>query len=76
MITIISNVIFHYAMLLVPIAIVETVTEGIQPLFVILYGVLLTIFFPKIINENIERKSLLQEILAIGIVYLGLQDLV
>ena len=75
-ITIIGNVIFHYATLLAPIAIVETVTEGIQPLFVILYGILLTIFFPKIINENIERKSLLQKILAIGIMYLGLQALV
>lgn len=74
--TIIGNFSFHYATLLAPIAIVETVTEGIQPLFVILYGILLTIFFPQIINENIERKSLLQKILAIGIMYIGLRSLV
>ena len=74
--TIIGNLSFHYATIFAPIAIVETVTEGIQPVFVIIYGLLLTIFFSKIINERIDKKTLFQKIFAILIMYVGLQTLI
>jgi drug/metabolite transporter (DMT)-like permease len=59
-----------YATLLAPIALVMTV-NGFQPVFVFIFGIILTLFFPKIFQESLSRKILIQKISAIGIITIG-----
>ena len=59
-----------YATLLAPIVLVMTV-NGFQPFFVFLFGILLTIFFPKIGKEVLEKKVLIQKIVAIAFIIGG-----
>lgn len=61
----------NYAALIASIGMVSFVVEGIQPVFVLLTGVLLTTFFPKIVKENVSREVLVQKILFIGGIVLG-----
>lgn len=59
-----------YATLLAPIALVMTI-NGLQPLFVFLFGVLITIFLPGLPKETMTKNSLAQRILAIGLITVG-----
>lgn len=59
-----------YAMLLAPIALVMTI-NGLQPLFVFLFGVLLTLFVPGVPKETMTKNILAQRILAIGLITVG-----
>jgi len=72
-INIVGKIIFNFASLLAPLALVQVV-NGAQPLVVLFMGVILTIFFPKIIKEDISWKMLSQKlifiILILGGVYL------
>lgn len=45
---------------------------SVQPLFVLLLAVILSIFSPKILKEEIGRSALLQKIIAIIIMFVGL----
>jgi len=65
-----AKIIFNFASLLVPIALVSAVV-GFQPLVVFLYGIILTIFFPKIIKENLQLKFVAQKIFSIILIVLG-----
>jgi drug/metabolite transporter (DMT)-like permease len=67
---IIAKLAFNFASLLTPIAL-TWIVDGFQPFFVLLYGVLLTMFFPHISQENISRKHLAHKILAISIMFIG-----
>lgn len=67
---IVAKVSFNFASLLAPIALIWMV-GGFQPFFVLFYGVILTIFFPKISKENISKKQLIHKILAISIMFAG-----
>ena len=60
-----------YAYALAPAAIVSVVS-GIQPLFILLYGVFLSIFFPDIIREDIRRSVVGLKLFAIVFTLLGL----
>lgn len=46
---------FSVAILLAPAALVSVI-GGTQPFFVLVFGVFLSLFFPHIIKENIEKK--------------------
>ena len=70
LVNIIAKIAFNMASLLTPITLVWIV-NGLQPFFVFLYGVILTIFFPKISQENIARKALFQKLFAILIMFFG-----
>jgi uncharacterized membrane protein len=59
-----------FALLLAPIALVQAV-GGLQPAFVLLYGVVLTLFFPKLGMESLARKDIIQRIIAILIMGAG-----
>jgi len=59
-----------YATLLAPIALVMII-NSLQPIFVFLIGIILTLFFPKLGNESMARNDLMQKILAIGIITIG-----
>ena len=69
-INIIGVIIFSYATLLAPLTLVWVI-NGLQPVFVFFIGILLTIFFPHLIKEELNRKILLQKILFILIMFIG-----
>lgn len=61
---------FNFASLLVPVTVVWLV-NGLQPFFVFIYGVILTILFPKIAQEDISKKTLVQKLVTIIIMFIG-----
>lgn len=61
----------HLASLLAPLGVVFFFTEGTQPAFVLLFGILITVFLPHISQENLNRKFLTQKVAAIGIMLMG-----
>lgn len=66
----IGSMIGRYASLLAPLALVQVV-GGFQPLFIFLYRIVLTLFFPFLGKESLTRKLLLQKILAISVIIIG-----
>lgn len=60
----------NFATLLAPLALVNVVS-GFQPLFVFLYGIVITLFFPKLGKESLLKKHLLQKIIAIIVMLIG-----
>jgi hypothetical protein len=42
-----------------------------QPVFVLVIGVILTLFFPKISIESLSKKHLAQKIVAISLIMIG-----
>lgn len=65
-----ARVAFNYATLLAPLALV-TLISGLQPAFVFLIGIALTIFFPKYGKENLQKKHFLQKLMSILIILAG-----
>lgn len=66
-----------WALTLGPVALVASL-EGVQVIFVFIMAVLLSIFLPRIIKEELDRKNLFLKLLAlvlmlggIGLLYLG-----
>ena len=59
-----------FAVLLAPVALVQVVS-GFQPMFVFIYGVILTIFFPHLGKESLSKKYLLQKIIGIATIIGG-----
>lgn len=69
-VNIIGKLAFNYASLLVPIALVNVV-GSVQPLFVFLIGIIITLFFPRIGKEDVSRRTIIQRLLAISFMALG-----
>lgn len=65
-----GNIMVAYAYLLAPIGLV-LLTESFQPIFVLVIGIIFTLFFPKILTEKIEAKHLWPKIIAILITGIG-----
>ena len=65
-----AKIIFNFASLLAPLALVWTVF-GTEPLIVLIMGVVLTIFLPKIFNEDITKKTLTQKAIFIILIFIG-----
>ncbi len=65
-----GNVSLNYAFLLAPIALVRVV-EGYQPIFVLVFGIIITKMFPRILQEKMGWRNLIPKILAIVIVFIG-----
>jgi drug/metabolite transporter (DMT)-like permease len=59
-----------FAYLLAPIALI-LLTQSFQPIFVLIIGIFLTIFFPKISVEKIETHQIWQKVFAIVITGIG-----
>ncbi len=70
-INITGKIAFNFASLLTPIA-MTWIVNGLQPFFVVLYGVGLTILFPGAVKENIEKKALMQKLIAILTMFIGI----
>lgn len=69
-VNIIAKLAFNYASLLAPITL-TWIVDGFQPLFVFTYGILLTIFFPRISQEKIWGRHLVQKLIAISLMTFG-----
>lgn len=69
-INIIAKVAFNYASILTPVTMVWII-NGLQPVFVFFFGIFLTLLFPKISQEDISKKTLIQRIVAIAVITIG-----
>lgn len=67
---VIGKIAFNFASLLAPLTLVLLV-NSLQPLFVFVYGIILTVAFPKISQEDISRRTLTQKVVAIAIMLVG-----
>ncbi len=67
---IIGKIAYNYATILTSVTMVGII-NGLQPVFVFIYGIILTIFFPKITQEDISKKTLIQRIIAIVVITIG-----
>jgi len=67
---IIAESVTGYATLLAPLVLVLLV-NSFQPLFVFVIGVLLTLFLPKISQESLSKKNLIQKVIGIGLIIVG-----
>lgn len=70
-IAVVGNLLFNSALLLAPMGLVYFVSEGFQPFFVLVLGILITKFFPKLGQENISADHLTQKVLAITLMAVG-----
>ncbi len=61
----------NFAISLHSVALVSAL-QGVQYVFIIILGIISTIFFPKIIKENISRNIILQKTFAVLFIFLGL----
>ncbi len=68
--SIVGNILFAYATLLAPIALVMTVNVY-QPVFVFIIGTVLSLFLPSLSQENTSRQALIQKFIGIGIILIG-----
>lgn len=64
-------IIQNYAIYLGPVALINAL-QGIQYAFLLIIGIFFSLFFPKILKEDISKKTLFKKVLAILIIGLGL----
>jgi bacterial/archaeal transporter family protein len=69
-VNIIAKMLFNFASLLAPLALVWTV-NGTQPLVVLFFGIILTMFWPKVFQEDITKKNLFKKIIFIILIFIG-----
>jgi drug/metabolite transporter (DMT)-like permease len=66
----VSEAVTLYATLLAPVALVLLV-NSFQPLFVFAFGVVLTLFLPRVAKESLGRMKMLQKGAGIGLMLVG-----
>ncbi len=67
---IIAKLLANFASLLAPLALVWVV-NGFQPMLVFIYGVILTLFIPQWGKEDLSKKTIIQKLCAIAIIFAG-----
>lgn len=67
----ISFLLQNYAIYLGPVAIINAL-QGAQYAFLLILGIFFSVFFPKILKEDISRKVLIKKIIAILLIGIGL----
>jgi uncharacterized membrane protein len=70
-INIVAKLIFNQVSLLMAITLAWIAT-GFQPVFVLIYSIILARFFPKISNEAVWGRHLVQKSAAIGVMLVGI----
>lgn len=65
-----AKISFNFASLLAPVTLVWVV-NGTQPFFVFLYGVIITLFLPKLGKESLVKEHLIQKIISIAVMGVG-----
>ena len=66
----VSEAVTFYATLLAPVALV-LVVNSFQPLFVFMLGIVLTLLFPRVAEESLDRRKMLQKGVGIGLMLVG-----
>ncbi|MBN1779346.1 MAG: EamA family transporter [Candidatus Buchananbacteria bacterium] len=66
----VGHVLNFLAVSLAPVALVSAL-GGTQPLFMLVFGVILSVFWPKIIKEDIAKKTLLIKLISVLLIFLG-----
>lgn len=66
-----AKAVTFFAFSIGPVALVS-VLEGTQAFFAIVYGLVLTFFFPKIFKEDISKKGLRKKILFFVVLFVGI----
>ncbi len=66
-----AGFVYLYASLLAPVALVAVVTD-VQPFFVLVEGIILSVWFPHIIKEDLSRKTLGIKIISILLIFMGI----
>jgi drug/metabolite transporter (DMT)-like permease len=61
----------NYAIFLGSVAVVNAL-QGVQYAFLLVLGGLISVFFPKLLKENISKTIIIQKILAVVLISLGL----
>ena len=61
----------NYAIYLGSVALVGAL-QGVQYVFLLVLGGLITVFYPKIMKENISKSVIIQKIIAIVLIVIGL----
>lgn len=69
-INILAKASFNFASLLAPVTLIWIV-NGLQPFFIFIFGIFLTLMFPKIAQENISKKVLIQKTFSIIMMFIG-----
>ncbi len=65
-----GNIVVAFAVMLAPVALI-LLGESFQSIFVLVIGILITIFLPKLSTESTERKHIAQKLIAILITGIG-----
>jgi len=65
-----AKTVTNIASLMAPLALISTV-HGLQPLFVLVYGVLLTLYLPRYGQERLRAKIVLQKLAAMTLMIVG-----
>lgn len=65
-----GNIVVAFAVMLAPVALI-LLGNSFQNIFVLIIGVVLTLLAPKLYSEKIERKHVIQKILAIVVTGIG-----
>lgn len=65
-----GNLLLFFALLVAPVGLVY-LGESVQPMFVLVFGVLLAKFLPNTTNENFDRDSMIKKTIAIIGIVLG-----
>jgi hypothetical protein len=65
-----AKLVANYAGMLVPVVLVNF-ANGLQPMFVFLIGLFITLFLPFINKEQVSKKHIIQRIVAIIILLFG-----
>jgi hypothetical protein len=66
----VSEAVTLYATLLAPVAMV-LVVNSFQPLFVFVLGVMLTLLLPRVGEESLDRRKMLQKGVGVGLMVMG-----
>lgn len=61
----------NYAISLTSVALVNAL-QGVQYVFIIIIGVVATLFYPKFLTENISKPIIIQKIIAVMLIAFGL----
>lgn len=69
-INIFAQIIFYSTFTLAPIGLIW-VLNGFQPFFILIFGVFLTVLFPKLIKEDISKKVLYKKAIFIVLLFFG-----
>jgi drug/metabolite transporter (DMT)-like permease len=66
----VSEAVTLYATLLAPVAMV-LVVNSFQPLFVFVLGIMLTLLLPRVGEESLDRRKMLQKGVGVGLMVMG-----